>query len=141
MKRSLKLYVVIAGIVVAVLFLIGSGLEDTMVYYVTVNELETQSQAHPGRGLRVGGVVVAGSLVHRAGTAVEFTLKDGEDELLVKYQGILPDTFKENREVLIEGKYLGSGVLQAEKIFTKCASKYEAAPEVEHPSDMPKEES
>ena len=138
MKRPIRLYLVIAGAIFLVLFLIGSGLQDTMVYYVTVKELKLEAQNYTGQGLRINGTVVEESLIEKNGTSFEFAIREGEDEMLVKYDGILPDTFKENHDVLIEGRYLGNGTFQAEQVFTKCASKYDA--ESEHPIEIPQEE-
>ena len=136
MKRSARIYVVIAVVVLTVVFLIGSGLQDTMVYYVTVDELNAHPAENEGRGLRVNGLVVAGSVVTQAGTTHRFLIREGEAEIPVHYQGILPDTFKENHDVLVEGKFRSDGVIVAERIFTKCASKYDAAsPHPEMPGE------
>jgi len=131
MKRNFRIYFVVAAVLVLVVFLIGSGLQDTMVYYVTVKELKAAPEGHEGRGLRVNGTVVAGSLVQRKATKYEFVITEDNEELTVHYDGILPDTFRENHDVLLEGKYLGNGVFEAQHVFTKCASKYDAG--FEHP--------
>ena len=53
-------------------------------------------------------------------------------ELKVVYSGIdpLPDTFKGGAQALADGKLGPDGVFQASKIQAKCASKYEAKPQL-----------
>ena len=131
MNRRLKLYFAIAAVLVTVVFLIGSGMQDTMVYSVTAKELLANPAKFDGRGVRLEGKVVAGSLIKHSATSFEFDVNAEGALLRVKYQGILPDTFRENHDVVLEGGYLGNGVFTAQHIFTKCASKYEAVPEHE----------
>ena len=52
--------------------------------------------------------------------------------LKVVYSGIdpLPDTFKDGAQALADGKLGPDGVFQASKIQAKCASKYEAKPQL-----------
>jgi cytochrome c-type biogenesis protein CcmE len=131
MNRRLKLYLAIAVVLIAVVLLVGSSMQDTMVYSVTAKELLANPAKFNGRGVRLEGKVVAGSLIKHNATAHEFGLTAEGEFLRVKYQGILPDTFRENHDVVLEGEYLGNGVFTAQHIFTKCASKYEAVPEHE----------
>ena len=131
MNRRFKLYLAIATVLLAVVFLIGSGMQDTMVYSVTAKELLANPAKFEGRGVRLEGKVVAGSLIKHNATSCEFDLVAENEILRVRYQGILPDTFKENHDVILEGEYPGNGVFTARHVFTKCASKYETVPEHE----------
>jgi cytochrome c-type biogenesis protein CcmE len=46
--------------------------------------------------IRAGGCVVPGSVIrHGKNLAVEFYITDGNEDLLVNYEGILPDLFAE----------------------------------------------
>lgn len=134
MNSRLKIFIAVTVLVIAIMFLIGSGMNDTMVYYVTAKELKADPAKFAGRGLRLNGKVVANSLVKSSATAFEFAIMADGELVRVRYAGILPDTFKENHEVLLEGEYIGDDVFVARQIFTKCASKYEAVPE--HDSTM-----
>ncbi|MCI0691650.1 cytochrome c maturation protein CcmE [candidate division KSB1 bacterium] len=131
MNRRLKLYLAIATVLVAVALLIGTGMQETMVYSVTAKELLANPAKFEGRGVRLEGKVVTGSLIKHHATSHEFGLTADDEFLRVSYQGILPDTFRENHDVVLEGEYHGNGVFTARHIFTKCASKYEAVPEHE----------
>ncbi len=131
MNRRLKLYLAIAVVLIAVVLLVGSSMQDTMVYSVTAKELLANPAKFEGRGVRLEGKVVTGSLIKHHATSHEFGLTAEGEFLRISYQGILPDTFRENHDVVLEGEYLGNGVFLARHVFTKCASKYEAVPKHE----------
>jgi cytochrome c-type biogenesis protein CcmE len=130
-KRNFKIYFVIIAVLATFIVLVGSGMEEAMVYTITVKELKAEPLKYEGRGVRLTGTVVEGSLLSHAATSYEFDMLADDESLRVRYDGILPDTFRENHEVIVEGKYLGAEVFKAQHIFTKCASKYEAVPEHE----------
>lgn len=70
---------------------------------------------------------VAGYERDEDGLRFEITNPDGGDETLpVTYSGIVPDPFREGREVIITGKLNENGVFAAEKdsLITKCPSKF-----------------
>jgi cytochrome c-type biogenesis protein CcmE len=129
MKRNFKFYFVILTAMLALGFFVSSGMQETMIYSVTTKELLANPAKFAKRGVRLEGKVVTGSLFKHHATSFEFDLTAENEILRVKYDGILPDTFRENHDVVIEGEYLGNGVFAARQIFTKCASKYEAVPE------------
>ena len=56
--------------------------------------------------------------------------------LNVVYTGVdpLPDTFKDHADALADGKLEADGAFHATKIQAKCASKYEAKPDVPNPA-------
>lgn len=130
-KRNFKIYFVVIAVLATFIVLMGSGMEGAMVYTITVKELKAEPAKYEGRGVRLTGTVVEGSLLSHAATSYEFDMLAENETLRVQYSGILPDTFRENHEVIVEGKYLGANVFAARHIFTKCASKYEAVPEHE----------
>ena len=46
-------------------------------------------------------------------------------ELPVRYEGVVPDNFTEEREVVVEGRLAPAGVFQADTLMTRCESKYQ----------------
>src|ERR1700732_2639614 len=120
--------VVIIGVLV---WLAMGGISDSKTYYKTIAELGQMGDQAKGRGIRVGGDVQAGSIV-RNGAEVTFVLHQEAKTLRVVYNGIdpLPDTFKDGAQALADGKLGTDGVFQANKIQAKCASKYEAKPQL-----------
>jgi len=77
--------------------------------------------------------VVPGSYDRGEGELVHlFTVHDIEHSEVtfpVVYDGVLPDTFTDEIEVVLEGRFGEDGVFQAKTLLTKCGSRYEAAPE------------
>lgn len=124
-RRRVTIFVVFAAVIGVIGWLLVSGFNDTMVYYITVSELKVQGVKAEGKGLRVSGKVVPGTVERSAdGLRLKFTLDELGETMPVTYRGIVPDTFKEDAGVLLEGKVV-NGEFQATLIFTKCASKYE----------------
>ena len=132
----------VAGIVIlgAISYLMFSGISDSMVYYYTVSEMVAQGAEVSGMGVRVSGYVSPGT-IKRDGvrSEVEFTVfeKQSDQVLPVVYQGIIPDTFKDHSEVVVEGIYRPEEErFHATVLLAKCPSKYQALGE-EHPDDIP----
>jgi cytochrome c-type biogenesis protein CcmE len=122
-------FLIAAAVIVAVLvYLILSTTQDSAVYALTIGELKGRGSAIYGRGVRVGGTVVANSITYDASQVLlEFVLVEGGDTLPVTYKGARPDMFRDGAEALVEGKYGPSGTFEATKLLLKCPSKYEAA--------------
>ena len=124
-RKRIRIFVVFAAVIGIIGWLFVDGFEDTMVYYTTVNELQAKGKVAERKGFRVSGTVVPGSVVKADdGLSIQFVLEEQGHELNVQYHGIVPDTFKDDIQVLLEGKYRNNQ-FSATQIFTKCASKYE----------------
>jgi cytochrome c-type biogenesis protein CcmE len=85
--------------------------------------------AEPGRSYELTGKVVKGS-VRREGQKLGFRVRDrnGSASLPVVYEGVVPDPFREGREVIVSGE-LEDGTFAAERdsLVTKCPSKFSNA--------------
>jgi cytochrome c-type biogenesis protein CcmE len=103
----------------------GSGVG----YYMTVTEfLDTEDQTR--LGLRVNGKVVHGTISREdTGEDVGFEMTDGGAVLAVRYHGIIPDTFVDGADVVVEGALENDGTFSAHMLLAKCPSKYESADE------------
>jgi cytochrome c-type biogenesis protein CcmE len=128
----------VGGAVVAslVMYLMITGMRDSMIYYHTPSELIAKIGADPSYqelGLKVGGRVSPGTvLFDQRSLDLQFhvlDIQDGTTSFPVHYQGPLPDTFEEGRDVVIEGRFTSAGVFEAPTMLTKCGSRYEAAEE------------
>ena len=117
-------------------YLAVTGMKDSMMYYYTPDELSAKLTADPTArelGAKVGGRVVPGSVRYDQRTLdLRFTLVDiasGRTSFPVLYNGPLPDTFEEGRDVVVEGKMSAAGPFEATTVLTKCGSRYEAVDE------------
>jgi cytochrome c-type biogenesis protein CcmE len=72
--------------------------------------------------------VADGTIVRMpTGQDVTFVVTDGDATLPVRYHGIIPDTFVDGADVVVEGQLTGDGTFEAHTLLAKCPSKYEAA--------------
>jgi cytochrome c-type biogenesis protein CcmE len=113
--------------------LMAGSIKDTAVYFLTPAELQAKVVADPGireTGVKVGARVVHGSVERdSSGKRVVFEMTDGKATYKVDYRGLIPDTFSDSVDVVVEGRLGADGVFHATTLLAKCASRYEAAPE------------
>ncbi|MEO6025803.1 MAG: cytochrome c maturation protein CcmE [Candidatus Binatia bacterium] len=129
MDRNRRFIIGAAIIVAAVAYLVYTGIRETSVYYLTIDEFLTRREAVAGEGLRVAGRVGADSVAWNPATLdLKFRLAnfDDNDGVDVMYNGVLPDMFAEGRDVIVEGTYAHQGAFHARTLLTACPSKYEA---------------
>jgi len=131
MKRKKWLKFALPGLLMAgaVAYLFYSGMQKSMVFYLTLAELETQGGEMTGKAVRLAGRIKAGSVNRpssRNGT-MTFLVTDGKRDLPVTYTGLIPETFQEEGEVLVEGKWAAAPVFEATTLIPKCPSKYQVA--------------
>jgi cytochrome c-type biogenesis protein CcmE len=134
-KRRLKFVLLGVGVVLTMGAILAVGLRGSggMVYYLSVTEFMEQADRDT-RGYRINGKVIEGTITRAAdGNSVSFTMSDGISTLDVAYAGIIPDTFVDRADVVVEGTLLASGVFESHTLLAKCPSKYEAADDFEAP--------
>jgi cytochrome c-type biogenesis protein CcmE len=117
-------------------YLMVTGMKDSMIYYHTPAELVAKVAVDPSYrelGVKVGGRVAPGTVAFNQQTLdLRFDVVDIESGITafpVHYQGPLPDTFEEGRDVVIEGRFTAAGTFEATTVLTKCGSRYEAVEE------------
>ncbi|KDP22070.1 hypothetical protein JCGZ_25901 [Jatropha curcas] len=91
----------IAGFIVIVL----NNFQDQLVFYVTPTDAMEKYKENPQKNkFRLGGLVLEGSVVQPASSPeMEFVITDLITDILVRYQGSLPDLFREGHSVVVEG--------------------------------------
>ena len=131
MKAKAKFGIGVGIILVTLSCLAYVGAQQSKTYYHTISEIPTLNGSALHQRLRVGGDVKNGSIQHYSGR-VDFVLVEQGKALPVSYVGTdpLPDTFKDDAQALADGRLGPDGVFQASKIQAKCASKYEAKPQL-----------
>ncbi len=127
-KNQIKFFTSSLIIVVTIIYLIYTGVSETSVYYLTVSELiNKKGTISSDEGVRVNGIVVPGSIEKDSSNLkVNFKITDSKENILVYYEGIIPDMFKENVDVVVEGVVDQNHILRANTLLTSCPSKYEA---------------
>jgi cytochrome c-type biogenesis protein CcmE len=126
--KSKQTKFIIAGFVVFIIvgYMVYAGIRDTKVLYMTPSEISASGLSAYDRGLRLGGIVLDGSIEYDTKTLIlAFSVTDGETHMPVVYRGVVPDAFQNGVEIVVEGRYTRDGVFKATALFPKCPSKYE----------------
>lgn len=118
-------------IVLSLAYLVYGGIQQGATYWVTVGELRQRAGASssllPSR-VRLGGTVAPGTVrwdtTHRN---LSFVITDGTATLPVRYSGVVPDIFAEDRQVVVEGAVGRDGTFDATTLLAKCPTKYNPA--------------
>ena len=122
-KRLGLILLMVAGVATGVGFLLKS-LDQNIMFFFTPSEV-ILGKAPADKLFRMGGMVVAGT-VHRPGDGltVHFDLTDNEQNVTVKYTGILPDLFREGQGIIANGKLDASGEFVADEVLAKHDETY-----------------
>lgn len=117
-------------LVVAAVLVAGSlgwvayeGLKGNLVYYRTPTEILNQGDSAVGERVRLGGLVIPGS-VRRSGATVRFVVTDETTRMTVIDTGGVPSLFREGRGVVLEGFYGADGAFHADTVLVKHGDSY-----------------
>ena len=116
-RRQQRLGVLVLGMVAlgGAAVLVLSAFNDNLVFFYSPSELKGKAVS-ADRRVRIGGLVEAQSLSRGAdGRSVSFRITDGAHDVLVVYQGLLPDLFREGQGAVAEGKLGPDGVFAASR--------------------------
>ncbi len=120
----------VTTLVLATVFgvLLYTTLGESMQYYKYVDEVVGSQADWSGKKLQVHGYVVPGSIgKKRDALEYRFDIQRNGKTMRAFYNGITPDTFKDDSEVVLTGVLTKEGFV-ANDMTAKCPSKYEAAP-------------
>jgi cytochrome c-type biogenesis protein CcmE len=123
-----------ARLYVLLLFLLGLGtatgltllaLRDNLSYFRTPTEITSGNypERSSGRAFRLGGLVEKGSL-KKQGDTISFRVTDLKTSMRVRYNGIVPDLFREGQGVVAEGRMGPDGAFVATRLLAKHDEKY-----------------
>ena len=101
-------------------FFLVSALKSNIVYFISPSELVNSNNIN--QKLRLGGLVEEDSIISK-GKLVKFRITDGNKSVLVQYNGILPDLFKEKQGVIVEGEF-DSLIFNASNLLAKHDENY-----------------
>jgi cytochrome c-type biogenesis protein CcmE len=108
--------------------LLYSTLGESMQYYKYVDEVMAAPDTWEGKKLQVHGYVVKDSIFTKPGTnQYVFTIHRNGKTLPARFDGLPPDTFKADAEVVLTGHLTDDG-FTATEMTAKCPSKYEEPP-------------
>jgi cytochrome c-type biogenesis protein CcmE len=84
---------------------------------------ERRRKVPPNQRFRIGGLVEQGS-VKKDGTQVQFVVTDLNAKITVRYEGILPDLFREGQGVVAQGQLVASNQFMADEVLAKHDENY-----------------
>ena len=119
-KRRMMLIGVGAGLMTIAAVLVSVAFKDSIAFFVTPTELLAEPRT-PDQRLRIGGMVVEGSL--NKGAINVFRITDFENEIEVRFGGVLPDLIKAGQGAVADGRVV-EGVFIAEEVLAKHDEKY-----------------
>lgn len=99
-----------------------AGLRDSVVYFVAPSDLAEKAQA--GQRVRLGGLVVEGTVRRADDGSMHFNVTDGATEVQVRYEGLLPDLFREGQGVVAEGRWTPGAAFEAERVLARHDETY-----------------
>ena len=121
-QRRLSLIGTAVAVLGLALGLVLYAMRDNIVFFHAPADVAAKG-VPPGTRFRLGGLVKEGS-VKRDGQLITFEVADARNTLPVRYQGILPDLFREGQGVVAEGTLDGSGVFRADSVLARHDETY-----------------
>jgi cytochrome c-type biogenesis protein CcmE len=107
--------------------LLWSTLQDGTEYYKHVDEVMVEPESWHGKRLQLHGFVVSDSIMRRRDSLeYRFQIQNKGKVVPATYTGIVPDTFKDEAEVVLKGTLGADGFhVEPNGVMAKCPSKYE----------------
>ncbi len=126
-QKAVRIGITSLVLVLALAGLLWSTLSEGTEYYKHVEEVMVNPASWQGKNLQLHGFIVPDS-IYRKRDSLEYRFKVQSKGAVVSasYTGVVPDTFKDNSEVVLKGKLGSDGFLVAPNgVMAKCPSKYE----------------
>jgi cytochrome c-type biogenesis protein CcmE len=122
-KQNRLIIIAAAGAVLSVSASLSLyAMNDKIVFFKSPSDIVSQGLA-PGQRVRVGGLVKDGSW-QRDGTSHVFVVTDTAKDLTVRYEGIMPDLFREGQGVVLDGSETTTGEFVADTVLAKHDENY-----------------
>jgi cytochrome c-type biogenesis protein CcmE len=122
-RRLTAVLVIILGVGAAAVVAM-KALDENMLFFVSPTDVQEQNLPE-GKRFRLGGLVADGS-VSRASDSLEvqFVVTDGAASVDVRFDGILPDLFREGQGIIAIGQLNSAGAFEAAEVLAKHDENY-----------------
>lgn len=140
-QRLIIILAIVAAVAVAAT-MIGFALRENINAFYSPTDIKA-GDVPLDRTLRVGGLVVAGSLQRGEGLNLSFEVTDKSHQVTIHFDGMLPDLFREGQGIIAIGKFVSKERFEADEVLAKHDEEYtppevkEAIEKAGHPAGKP----
>ncbi len=120
--RALFIFLILISLVLTI-FLVVKSLEENVVYFKSPTDIKNLNEIKNAQKIRVGGMVKKNSIKIND-KEIFFVITDFKNELIVNFNGSVPNLFEEGKGVVAEGFLKDKSFLNAEKILAKHDENY-----------------
>ncbi len=120
--RALFIFLILISLVLTI-FLVVKSLEENVVYFKSPSDIKNLNEIKNAQKIRVGGMVKKNSIKIND-KEIFFVITDFKNELLVNFNGSVPNLFEEGKGVVAEGFLKDKSFLNADKILAKHDENY-----------------
>ncbi len=122
-KSRIKFLMILMLLLTIVIFLILKSLEENIVYFFSPTEIYDKPNISLNKKIRIGGLVKEES-IKKDQTSINFIITDLKNEIIVSYNGLLPNLFSEGKGVIAEGQLKDKKYFVADSILAKHDENY-----------------
>ena len=124
-KIKLKIFLLFVSLITAsaVIFIVLKSLEENVVYFFSPTEIYNKANISFDKKIRIGGLVKPNSIT-KGEKSINFIITDLKKEIVVSYEGLVPNLFAEGKGVVAEGKLKDRKYFIAAKILAKHDENY-----------------
>ena len=120
--RALFIFLILISLILSI-FLVVKSLEENVVYFKSPTDIKNLNEIKNAQKIRVGGMVKKNSIKIND-KEIFFVITDFKNELLVNFNGSVPNLFEEGKGVVAEGFLKDKSFLNADKILAKHDENY-----------------
>ena len=106
-----------------IIFFVLKSLEENVVYFFSPTEIYNKLNISFDEKIRIGGLVKENSLI-KSQKSIKFIITDLKNEIIVTYNGLVPNLFSEGKGVVAEGQLKDRKYFVADKILAKHDENY-----------------
>ena len=121
--QRLLLIILTLVIILSAVLLILYNARENVSYFYTPSEID-KSEIIINKIIRIGGFVENDSFNKISSSKFKFRITDEKASILVTFDGILPDLFREGQGAVIEGAFVNNDVFNATSVFAKHDENY-----------------
>ena len=122
-KSRIVFLIIFLMLSIIVIFYVFKSLEENVVYFFSPTEIQDKSNISLDKKIRIGGLVKDNS-VSNDEISMKFIITDLKNEIIVSYNGVIPNLFSEGKGVIAEGKLRDKKYFIADKILAKHDENY-----------------